>query len=391
MTPSYLVVDPALFSANYNFCLLSHLARNGAAVVYATTRFPYEGLPDPPRLRVIRPFFLVAWAAGRITTSAVVRRALRALEYPLDWVMLLSYVLIRRITLVHVMWAPWPAVDRWVIRTLRLMGRKVVYTAHNPFPQEFKPGHVRSFTRIYQQVDHVIALSEYTRREIVDRAGISAGKISVIPHGDYGPLFAACPANQGLLAQVRRRAAGRSVISFLGHIRPYKGLEYFIDSLPLIRRLQPETFFVIAGSILAGSKEEVEARLDRSCGAQNCILDVRYLPLADLQAYVSATDVLVQPYVTASQSGSTAMAYAAGIPVVSTRVGGLSEMIEDGVTGYLVLPRDAAAIATAVARCLEGDTRAWMARNARQLQRERYGWEAIAAQTLSVYKQVTGT
>lgn len=384
----YLVVDACLFSANYNYCLLDGLARNHEDIVYATTRFPYEELPDPPGVAVMRCFFFLARAARTFTASTAVRRLLRGGEYPLDLLALLCYVVIRRIRVVHFMWAASPSLDLWIIRLLRRLGRKVVLTAHNPLPHECTAAQVRAFARIYRQVDHIIVLSEYSRQELIGRAGIPADKITVVPHGDFGTLFATQPANAELVAEVRRQAAGRSVVGFLGHVRPYKGLEYFIDAIPQIRRLQPQTFFVIAGSVLVGDPLDVQARLSASCDPQDRILDLRYLPLGDLMAYVAVTDVLVQPYVRASQSGNTAMALAAGVPVVSTDVGGLGETIEHGATGYLVPPRDAAAIARAVAECLTGDNRLRMGENARRFARDRYDWSVIAERTARVYRQV---
>jgi len=99
--------------------------------------------------------------------------------------------------------------------------------------------------------------------------------------------------------------------------------------------------------------------------------------------------VLVQPYISASQSGNTVMAYAAGVPVISTNVGGLAEMTEDGKTGYVIAPGDPEAIADAVGKCFKDDNYEKVSQNARQAATGQFNWEKIAEQTAAVYRQAT--
>jgi glycosyltransferase involved in cell wall biosynthesis len=82
------------------------------------------------------------------------------------------------------------------------------------------------------------------------------------------------------------------------------------------------------------------------------------------------------------------MAYAAGVPVISTNMGGLAEMTEDGKTGYVIAAGDPAALADAVSRCFEGDNYEKMSQNARRAAAEQFNWEKIADKTAAVYRQV---
>lgn len=380
-----LVIDTCQFSANYNYCLLDALAKRGERIVYATTEFAHGYIPDPPGVKVFRCFFFLARLASMAISSGFVRRLLRAIEYPLNLCILLTYVLVKHIKIVHFIWIVSPWLDYWLMKLLKLMGCRVVYTAHNPFPHEEMPGDIQKYCRIYKRVEHIIALTNYTRNEIVRRCKIPTDKISVIPHGDYDALFSQYGFNNELAAKVLQKARGRKIIAFLGGIRPYKGLDIFIEAFPLIKQLVTESFFLVAGSLLIGDREEIEEKLARSCKPDDLWADIRFLPVADLKAYLSVTDVLVQPYISASQSGNTAMAYAAGIPVISTNVGGLGEMTEDGKTGYVIASQDPDAIASAVARCFEGNNYQQMSDNARRAAKEQYGWVKIAEQTAGVY------
>ena len=101
---TYLVIDACQFSANYNYCLLDALAKKGEKIIYATTKFAHGHIPSPPDVKVLRCFFFLARLAGTVTSSRPVRRFLRAIEYPLNLLILLAYVLIKRIKVVHFIW-----------------------------------------------------------------------------------------------------------------------------------------------------------------------------------------------------------------------------------------------------------------------------------------------
>lgn len=363
------------------------LARKGEKIVYATTKFAHGHIPDPPDVTVFRCFFFLARMAGRVTSSGPVRRFLRAIEYPLNLFFLLAYVLIKRIKVVHFIWIVSPWMDYQLIKLLQLTGCHVIHTAHNPFPHEPKAGDIRTYSRIYQRVDHVIALTNYTRNEIMAHCGIPPEKISVQPHGDYEALFSRYGRNDDLANNVRQKAGDRKIIAFLGHIRPYKGLEVFVDAFQLIKQRIPDSFFLVTGSVLVGDKKNWEEKLAESCKPDDLWADIRFVPVEDIKAYLSVIDVLVQPYISASQSGNTVMAYAAGVPVISTDVGGLGEMTEDGKTGYVIAPGDPEAIADALSKCFGGDNYEKMSRNARRAAAEQFNWEKIAEQTAAVYRR----
>jgi len=388
MNQTYLVIDACQFSANYNYCLLDALAKKGEKIVYATTKFAHGHIPNPPDVTVFRCFFFLARLAGRATSSGLVRRFLRAIEYPLDLITLLTYTLIKRIKVVHFIWIVSPWLDYWLIRLLQLAGCRVIYTAHNPFPHEPKAGDFRKYCRIYQKVDHIIALTHYTRNEITAHCGISTEKISVLPHGDYEALFSQYGINNNLAKEIQQKAGDRKIIAFLGHIRPYKGLEVFINAFELIKQRMPDSFFLIAGSVLVGNKKNWEEKLAKSCNSDDLWADLRFVPVEDIKAYLSVINVLVQPYISASQSGNTVMAYAAGVPVISTNMGGLAEMTENGKTGYVIAPSSPEAIADAVSKCFEGNNYEKISQNASRAAVEPFNWEKIAEQTAAVYRQV---
>jgi glycosyltransferase involved in cell wall biosynthesis len=88
------------------------------------------------------------------------------------------------------------------------------------------------------------------------------------------------------------------------------------------------------------------------------------------------SDLVVIPYVTATQSGIVQLAYGFGKPVVVSRVGGLPEVVEGGVTGYLVPPKDSASISNAVLDFYQQNREAGMSEAVRQ-KRSVLSWEQL--------------
>ena len=91
-----------------------------------------------------------------------------------------------------------------------------------------------------------------------------------------------------------------------------------------------------------------------------------------------AADLLVLPYVSATQSGIVQVAYAYDRPVVSTNVGGLPEVVREGETGFLVPPSDPEALAEAVIRFFDGRHAESFGR-AVAVERDKYSWDRLAS------------
>jgi glycosyltransferase involved in cell wall biosynthesis len=93
--------------------------------------------------------------------------------------------------------------------------------------------------------------------------------------------------------------------------------------------------------------------------------------------YFSAADVVVQPYVTATQSGVAGIAYHFGRPVVTTDVGGLAETVPHERAGLVVPPQDPPALAGAVVRYFEEPALRERLEAGVRDERERYSWDRV--------------
>ena len=120
---------------------------------------------------------------------------------------------------------------------------------------------------------------------------------------------------------------------FFGLIRDYKGLDTLIEAWTTFRRAGHK--LLIAGEFYASRDKYIN--LIQHLGLQDdIILHDHFIPDSEVANYFSAADCVVLPYKTATQSGVTQIAYNFRTPIIVTNVGGLKEIVPDGVVGYVV-------------------------------------------------------
>ncbi len=223
----------------------------------------------------------------------------------------------------------------------------------------------------WRHADHVIVHTEATRRAVLERGGRDPATVHVIPH----------VAIEAPRARRGANGAERTVL-FFGRLWPYKGLDYLIRAQPLINER-------VAGAriVIAGRGEDFRRYRELMADPSRFTIINEFVSIERRGELFAAADVVVLPYIEASQSGVIPLAYAAEKPVVVTAVGGLPEAVEDGRTGLVVAPRDERALADAVVRLLDDPAlaRELGAAGRRKLDAE-WSPARVAEQTLRVYR-----
>ena len=136
----------------------------------------------------------------------------------------------------------------------------------------------------------------------------------------------------------------RVVLLFFGLVRKYKGLDLLIKAMESL----PENHVLLAVGENYGREDELEA-LSAPLG-NRFIRHREFVPDSRVGLYFQAADIVVLPYVTATQSGVAQIALAFRKPMVVTDVGGLAETVKPGCTGEVAVP-DPESLADAVIRC----------------------------------------
>ncbi len=172
-------------------------------------------------------------------------------------------------------------------------------------------------------------------------------------------------------ARSRLSLQQRNIILFFGFVRPYKGLETLLRAMPTIRK-KIDLHLLVVGE----SYEDITPyqQLIASGACESSVTFVqRYVPAEEVKLYFSSADCVVLPYRSATQSGIVQIAYQFSKPAIVTDVGGLSEIVLDGRTGFVVPPDDPDAFARAVVRFYEEHREAEFVRNIGE-EREKYQW-----------------
>jgi glycosyltransferase involved in cell wall biosynthesis len=140
---------------------------------------------------------------------------------------------------------------------------------------------------------------------------------------------------------------GAQIVGVVARLEPEKGHATLIDAWPLVLRSCPSAWLLVVGE---GSLADALAAQAASLGVAHRVIFTGRRE--DVPAVTAALDVAVLPSYREAQGLSVLEAMALSRPVVASNVGGIPEMIEDGVTGLLVPPRDPVALAAAISRLL---------------------------------------
>jgi len=189
-----------------------------------------------------------------------------------------------------------------------------------------------------QCTDGLLVLSDHVARSAREIYSYPSDRIWQIEHGAF---------DYGAGGQTRSFPQNRRFrLQFFGRLVTYKGLDLLLDAYALMEQAGLPIELHIAG---CGDISPYRTKINRLRHVQ---VDNRWIPDEDIESILRLADLLVLPYVESSQSGVIPMAYAAGLPVVATPVGGLVEQVQDGQTGLLARAITPEAVAEAIGRYL---------------------------------------
>ena len=160
-------------------------------------------------------------------------------------------------------------------------------------------------------------------------------------------------------------------------MREYKGLKYLIQALPRItERCEDVRLFVVGDFGGAENREAYERLMEENGVRSHITICDGYIPDREIEKFFAACDLVVLPYVSATQSGIVQIAYGFEKPVVVTNVGGLPDVVEDGKTGYVVDPENPTALADAVVRYFKENRKEEFEENVKK-EAYRFDWDRM--------------
>ncbi len=276
-------------------------------------------------------------------------------------------------------WHPFFAPAYWALARRvrkRSPGCKILLICHNVHPHERLPlpGGV-SFenwltARVLSRADGLLVHSEKMVAEV--RRYNPRSPVRRIFHPRYD-FYAAWDAAAD--------PPSRPSLLFFGKIRQYKGLDVFLEALGKIgSRLDFEA--TVAGEFYVDDKPYRRLAERLNLGGRLVWMD-QYIENQDVPRLFRRADLVVLPYWRASQSGVIPLAYQFEVPVVATDVGGISEVVADGRTGFLVPAGDAEALADRIVSYFSGNLKAEFQANIRSFGRN-LSWRQVVDNILSL-------
>ena len=176
-------------------------------------------------------------------------------------------------------------------------------------------------------------------------------------------------------------------VMFFGYIRDYKGLDLLIEAWAMLRQrgLTEGRKLLVVGEVY-GDDSKYRDQIARLGLENEVVMHTRFVPDGEVADYFSVAQMVALPYKSATQSGVTQVAYAFGVPMIVTRVGGLAEIVPDDVVGLLA-EVSAEGVAAAIEKAWQGDNLARYRKGVEE-QKYRFSWDATADTIEQLYEQM---
>lgn len=345
---------------------------------------------DPASMNLDRKGFLQR-LFGKVWWQ--LRRVVRAIRLVLAWTKIISYILRTKPDIIQFTRIEY-LIEELFIAYLRRRGFVLTQLCHEFENREAKGGIASLVARlsgnVYQYFSALFFLSEKLRQHFLSLyPGIPPTHTHTIPHGNSDWLLDLPSTPTTDLRKRLGLTEGERVVLFFGLLSPSKGLEDLFEAFALVNK-EASTRLVVAGYPTKHVNMEKFLERNRELGiSERVIFDARYIPLADIRPLMDIASLVVYPYRSGTQSGALQTAYTFGRPVVVTSVGGLSEVVEDGKSGYIVSPQSPHELAERITQLVRNNAQAdEFGRYARHLAETRYSWKTVAGLMKPVFDEV---
>jgi D-inositol-3-phosphate glycosyltransferase len=246
---------------------------------------------------------------------------------------------------------------------------------------------IESEAAVIAGADRVICATDQERAFIGQLYGADEAKVTVIPPGVDLDRFRPAAKN---LAREALGLKDERIVLFVGRIEPLKGVDILIDAAAMLESDIDCSVLIVGGDESSEAQVQELQDLARDRGIGHRVAFVGAVDHEDLPLYYNAADVCVVPSHYESFGLVAIEAMASGVPVVASRVGGLTGTVKDGETGYLIPWLCPEPFAERIELLLDNEPLRQSLGDAAREAVGRYRWENVAGAVLDVYNDLTG-
>jgi glycosyltransferase involved in cell wall biosynthesis len=264
-----------------------------------------------------------------------------------------------------------------IARALRKSGARVIAITDNIVPHE-KRFFDTVFTNYFlNSCDGFLSMSREVQKQA--QALQPNKKVAYVAHPMYDMFGSA--QDKKLAKEKLGLDADTHYLLFFGFIRKYKGLNLLLDSFAKVDRRGLKVKLIVAGEFYEAS-EPYLAQIKELGLEEDVVLKTDFIPNSEVASYFSASDMVVQTYLSATQSGVTQIAYYYNKPMLVTDVGGLAELVPAGKVGY-VCQQDEQEIANSIQDFYTAQRESTFARGVEE-EKAKFTWEYLTQQLFSI-------
>lgn len=247
---------------------------------------------------------------------------------------------------------------------------KVISILDNIIPHEHRPGDKILSKYFVSSIDAFIAMSKSVYDDLKSLNDKKPCLMS--PHPIYDN-FGTAVSREEAIGSLGLDPSAKYML-FFGFIRDYKGLDILLKAVADERIKNSDIKLIVAGEFYNNSEKYFE--MEKQLGLEGKIIwRTDFIADEQVKNYFCASDIIVQPYKTATQSGVTQIAYHFEKPMLVTNVGGLPEIVPNGKVGYSVEP-EAKVIADAISDFYCNGRYAEFVENIKE-EKKKYSWDRM--------------
>ncbi len=344
--------------AHYNALLAAHLSKRHS-VETITFKRQYPGILFPGKTQ------------EETGDGSYVERAPQLIDSvnPFNWVRVAHEIRNRKPDLlIFKYWLPFfgPCFGTIAKLAKRKTVTKILFICDNIIPHERRPGDIVCTRYAFKQADYFIVQSDTVEQDLLKY--FPGAIYRKTPHPVY-ELF-----GTPIRKEEARKILGissKKVILYFGYVRAYKGLMILVEAMKHVQ----DALLLAVGEFYDDKSKYVKRVEDLNLSSRIQFVP-DYVPNNQVRLYFSAADVVVLPYLSATQSGITQIAYNFNKPVIATNVGGLGEVVLDNQTGFIVPPNNAEALANAIAKFYAENKEEDFVANVRR-EKTKYSWDSF--------------